>query len=238
VQVIKSVAEEKVCAFYSLLFFTSLIPDALAAILWHRTTDMSKATIVTIMMLTYFNVTAQTSNTWLTFLNSIKQEFYLKDSIAFTFDMPKQENEYPNYLKPVKAEYCDKLFTTERDLGVCKGGEKFFYSFKLSKRNYATLTFYSFGKYTPVLTLYNYSPKGELLNQIEIKSSFFDAGQADTTAARLTSDTTFIVSRWDGWEATENGKSVMVDSLTITDYSIRPTGQIQQGKQHNSRRTR
>src|SRR4051812_35580296 len=30
-QVIKRVAEEKVCAFYSLLFFTSLIPDALAA---------------------------------------------------------------------------------------------------------------------------------------------------------------------------------------------------------------
>ena len=198
---------------------------------------MSKATIVTITMLTYFSVTAQTSDTWLTFLNSIKQDFYLKDSIAFSFPMPKQENEYPNYLKPVKAEYCDKLFT-ERDLSICNGGEKFCYSFKLSKSGFATLTFYSFGKYTPVLTLYNYSPTGELLNRVEVKSSFFDAGQADTTAARLTSDTTFIVSRWDGWEATENGKSVMVDSLTTTDYSIRPTGQIQKGKQHNSRRTR
>jgi hypothetical protein len=32
VQVIKCVADKKVCAFYSLLFFTSLIPDAFSVI--------------------------------------------------------------------------------------------------------------------------------------------------------------------------------------------------------------
>ena len=93
----------------------------------------------------------------------------------------------------------------------------------------------SFGKYSPVLTLYNYDPEGNLIQQIEVKSDFFDAGQADSTIAYFTNKSNFVVKRWDGFEI-DNGN--IVDSVTTTTYTIDRTGKIMKGTRSIDSRVR
>ena len=121
--------------------------------------------------------------------------------------------------------------------GCGSHNEKYFYSYHLSKSNFATLTFFSFGKYAPTLTLYNYSPTGELIKRVEVKSSFMDEGLADSTNTYFKNDSTFVVRRWDGYEETNNSKSVLVDSITKTNYIIKSTGRIVKGTHSNESRT-
>ena len=184
-----------------------------------------------------FSVNAQTNDSWLNFLKSVRKEFYLNDTIVFSYKETKR-NEYSQYLKPVKEEDCSRFFNLKNGLDFCGShNEKYFYSYHLSKSNFATLTFFSFGKYAPTLTLYNYSPTGELIKRVEVKSSFMDEGLADSTNTYFKNDSTFVVRRWDGYEETDNCKSVLVDSITKTNYIIKSTGRIVKGTHSNERRT-
>jgi len=191
-------------------------------------------TIVLVMVCFDSFVNAQTDDSWLSYLKSVRNQFYLKDTIVFTFK-PTNGNETPNYLNVLNDTDCQKFFHS--DLDYCGAHyDKYFYSYYLSKNNIATLTFYSFGKYTPVLTLYNYSPSGKLLKRVEVKSCFIDAGLADSTTTHFKNDSIFVVRRWDGYEAMENNKSIMVDSITKTNFIIKSNGQIVEGTHNNEKR--
>ena len=183
-----------------------------------------------------FSANAQTNDSWISFLKSVRKEFYLKDTIVFSYK-DTERNEYFQYLKLVKEEDCGRFFNLNDGMDYCGSHyEKYFYSYHLSKSNFATLTFFSFGKYTPTLTLYNYSPTGELVKRVEVKSSFMDAGLDDSTNTHFKNDSIFVVRRWDGYEETDNSKSVLVDSITKTNYIIKPNGQIVEGTHSNERR--
>lgn len=148
--------------------------------------------------------------------------------MALEFNIPSNGEAFTALYKPVKEQDCPRLFIHNCDDAR---PQNFFYSYLISKQNYATLTIFSPGKYTPILTLYNYDPTGKLLQQIEVKSSFMDAGQADSTSTTFIDARNFLVTRWDGYEI-DGGN--LVDSVTTTNYIFENTGAIKEGKRNSS----
>ena len=179
----------------------------------------------------YVEVNAQSDIGWLEYLKSVKNQFYYKDTIILTY----QPNgaEHPNtysskelkYLHNVKDSDLVMLFYNK---GNCSQPISYF-SYYLSKSDYATLTFITAGKYVSSLSLFNYSPEGKLLKCFEIKSWFIDAGIADSTSSNFMNDSTIVVRRWDGYELEENGKPFQIDSITTINYVINQKGQIIEG---------
>src|SRR6188768_1582074 len=125
---------------------------------------MTKRILISFFILLQFEVEAQ--DHWIEYLKSIKSQFYYKDTIIVKFKNGVQLDS-TIALVTVDTNYR-KLFKTEQDTLTEEGGassEKYFYSFYLSKQNYAIIILYSagMGGTTGNLYLYNFSPQGKLL---------------------------------------------------------------------------
>jgi len=169
---------------------------------------------------------------WTNYLGSIKDRFYLKDTIVMEAQFHTFES-MQDSLSEVDSADCRMLFGS-KSIYCSPNMGLHFYSYDLSNSGYATLTFLSYGKYTPCLWLYNYDPTGKLQESVELTSNFADAGIADNTDSRFTKKNQFVVTRLDRWETEEAGFD-LVDSTTVTTYSIDKRGKISKGKQEVSK---
>lgn len=163
---------------------------------------MTRLLLTLYLLSTLFSVSAKSTSEWLTLLRNSKQKFYQKDTIAIQTDKQQFNIFSTGHLNKVPLDHCKRFFSL--DTSVCTGDGHFFYSYYLSTDNYATLTFLSQGKFTNYLTLYNYSPDGEILYKIILEGSSVDAGSGNYVKTSRKDNKTYIVTACEPGDYIEN----------------------------------
>jgi hypothetical protein len=184
---------------------------------------MTKTTLISFFCMLQMSVHAQKS--WIDYVKSIKTYFYYQDTIIVKF---KTGVKLDSSIKLVSLDTNNKtLFKTGDDTLPQDGDEKYFYSFYLSKSNYATIVLYSDGMWgeTGNLYLYNFTPQGKLLTQIKLQDGWADAGTDYKTNSSFINDTTFKVIRRTGFEKTTLHYAY---AFTESTYVITEDGRIVQ----------
>ena len=185
---------------------------------------MTKLLLMCFLLLLRFQVGAQ--NSWVKYLQSIKEQFYYKDTIIAKFQNGVQLDSSIKLVK-VDTNY-HKIFRTDKDtLRECKPDEMYFYSLYISKSNYSIIELYSGGMWgtTGNLYLYNFSPQGKLLKQIKLQDGWGDAGESYYTNSKFVSDSSFKVIHGDGFEKSDQSYNY---KITECDYLIDKNGIILQ----------
>jgi hypothetical protein len=185
---------------------------------------MTKGILISFFILLQFE--GATKNNWIEYLQSIKSQFYYKDTIIIKFkEGPHLDSITISMLVKVDTNY-QKIFKAEEDTLIEEGGsigEKYFYSFYLSKSNYATIVLYSGGMWgtTGNLYLYNFSPQGKLLSQIKLQDGWADAGESYYSNSKFENDSTFNVVHGVGFEKPDH---FYYYAITEWDYIISKEG--------------
>lgn len=183
---------------------------------------------ILIFFLLFLSKKAEAQNHWIDYLKEIKTHFSFKDTIIVKFQNGFRPD---STIKPVKVNSDYKsIFKSNEDTLTEEGGarsDKYFYSFYLSKNNYATLVLYSRGRWreTGNLYLYNFSPEGKLLTQIKLQEGWGDAGESYLGSSTFANDSILNVISAIGFEKPDQSYHY---HITEWNYLLNNNGQFVQ----------
>jgi hypothetical protein len=124
--------------------------------------------------------------------------------------------------KRIDSWMYKKLFAGSEIFRSFGAEHAYYYTYNV-RQDYYQIVVTGFGRYTPFLVLLTYAKNGKLLKELEVASSFFDAGSGEYTVSQLLSDAVLVRSTMN---VSERSVAELCDS-TVSKYRITKTGKMQ-----------